>query len=206
MESFKKYYYEQSPEGAGITFVDVDETLFRTKARVYVKKGGKVVRTLTNHEYNTDVLNPGEHYDFGEFKNAKYFRETSEPIEPVLKRINRILHNIEVGKRPSDVVILTARSEFDDHEEFKNTFRDHGVWIDEVDIETVGSDPGAVPDKKKNKVKEYLSSGKYSRARMFDDSIANLKAFKSLEKEFPEIEFKALAVTPSGKVHELGTN
>lgn len=206
MESFRKYYYEQSPEGAGITFVDVDETLFHTKARVHVKKDGNVVRSLTNREYNTDVLNPGEHYDFGEFKDAKYFRETSEPIEPVLKRVNRILHNIELGKRPSDVVILTARSHFDNQEEFKNAFRDHGVWIDEVDIKTVGGDPGAVPDKKKNEVRRYLASGKYSRARMFDDSIANLKAFKSLEKEFPEIEFKALAVTPSGKVHELKSN
>ena len=92
METFKQYFYEKNPsQGEGITFIDVDETLFHTKAHVKVMKGESVLKKLNNQEFNTYVLEPGERFDFSEFKNAEFFRKTSIPIEPVLKRVNRIL-------------------------------------------------------------------------------------------------------------------
>ena len=204
MESFKQYFYEKNPsEGEGITFIDVDETLFHTKAHVKVMKGESVLKKLNNQEFNTYVLEPGERFDFSEFKNAEFFRKTSIPIEPVLKRVNRILNNIERGGRKSKVVILTARSKFDDMQEFKQTFKDYGVRIDELEIITVGDVPGQAAEKKKEVVLNYLSNHPYKRVRMFDDSLANLKAFLSLKTIFPNTEFSALLVRNNGSVQQL---
>lgn len=204
MKSFRQYFYENTPlEGEGITFIDVDETLFHTKAHVKVMKGDEVIKKLNNQEFNTYKLQSGESFDFSEFKDAEFFRKTSIPIEPVLKRVNRILNNIERGGRKSKVVILTARSRFDDMQEFKQTFRDHGVRIDELEIVTVGDAPGLAAEKKKEVVYNYLSNHPYKRVRMFDDSLANLKAFQSLEKEFPETKFFAVHVDNKGNVHQL---
>jgi 2,3-bisphosphoglycerate-independent phosphoglycerate mutase len=204
VKSFKKYYYDMHPkEGAGITFIDVDETLFHTKAKIRVIKNGQTIKELDNQQFNTYKLQPGESYDFGEFRSAELFRKTSTPIEPILKRINRILYHIKEGNRPSKVVILTARGTFDDMEEFKNTFRDHGVQIDDVEIKTVGDKPGAAAARKKEEVRNYLTSGKYKRARMFDDADSNLEAFLSLQEEFPDVEFKALKVSGTGDVQEV---
>ena len=52
-----------------LTIFDIDETLFHTKAKVKVMKGGTLVRELDNQEFNTYKRKPGEEYDFGQFKN-----------------------------------------------------------------------------------------------------------------------------------------
>ena len=183
--------------------MDVDETLFHTKAKVKVVKNGETIKELSNQEFNTYLLGPGESYDFGIFRNAEFFRKTSEPIVPILKRINRILHNIEVGKRNSKVILLTARSPFDNKKEFENTFKDYGVQIDDVEIRTVGERSGTIPIKKQKTVREYLKKGNYKRARMFDDSQANLEAFLQLKREFPSVDFTAIKVKEDGSTELL---
>ena len=37
----------------GLTIFDIDETLFHTKAKVQVSKGGKIIRILDNQQYNS---------------------------------------------------------------------------------------------------------------------------------------------------------
>ena len=49
-----KYIVEAS--GRGLTIFDIDETLFHTKAKINVKKDGKIVASLTNVEYNNYIL------------------------------------------------------------------------------------------------------------------------------------------------------
>lgn len=49
------YLVEKKQEGLGITFVDLDETLFNTFAKIKVLQGKKVIKTLTNAEYNKYV-------------------------------------------------------------------------------------------------------------------------------------------------------
>ena len=78
MVRFKTYLEEAS--GKGLTMFDVDETMFKTKARVHVTKDGKVIKKLTNQEFNKYKLKSGEDFDFGEFTNAKIFNQTSTPI------------------------------------------------------------------------------------------------------------------------------
>jgi hypothetical protein len=57
MINFKDYIAE-SKEGAGLTIWDIDETLFNTKAQIHVVKNGKLVRKLSNTEYNTYTRKP----------------------------------------------------------------------------------------------------------------------------------------------------
>ena len=46
--------------GPGITFMDIDETILKTYARVKVVKDGKVIARLRNHEYLQYVPKEGE--------------------------------------------------------------------------------------------------------------------------------------------------
>jgi len=202
--NFQRYYYKlYQKQGNGITFVDVDGTLFHSKAKINVVKNGKAIHQLGNVEFRGYQLNPGESFDFGEFADAKFFRKTSDPIKPVINRLKKILDNIQKGSRESRVVILTARASFDDMDEFKRTFRDHGVDVDRLEIRTVGDKPGNAPEKKKAEVREFLKSGKYQRARMFDDTDENLTAFVELQQEFPDVQFHAIKVLDSGKAVEV---
>ena len=78
MKTFQEYLTEKK-EGAGLTIFDIDDTLMHTTAKIAVKLNGKVVRELTNQEFNTYQLKKGEQFDFGQFRDAKKFKEESKP-------------------------------------------------------------------------------------------------------------------------------
>jgi len=184
----KNYLNEiKSIYGAGISFIDLDECLFRTFAKIYVidDETGKIIKKLDNQEFNTYELQPGNHYDFNEFTNAEMFKKTSIPIPKTIDRIKRMFKNID--KRKSKVVFLTARSDFDNKEEFLQTFRDYGIPIDNIYVERAGNiRTGTVASNKKNIIMNYLSTGKYRRCRMVDDDMKNIKTFLKIEGELPE--------------------
>jgi len=184
MSRFNKYLNELSSEyGAGITFVDVDDTIFKTFAKIYVIFNGVVVKKLSNQEFNTYTLKDGEEFDFREFRDAKTFRKTSIPIDKTIKRIKRMFLNIK--KRDSKIILLTARSDFDDKNEFLNTFRDYGIPIDNMYVERAGNKEGIIAELKKKIILKYLSTGLYRRVRLIDDDMANIKGFLSIEKSIP---------------------
>ena len=184
----KNYLKEiKSIYGDGISFIDIDECLFNTFSTIYVidDETGKIIKKLDNQEFNTYELQPGTHYDFGEFRDAKMFRKTSIPIPKTINRIKRMFKNID--KRNSKVVFLTARSDFDNKEEFLQTFRDHGIPIDNIYVERAGNiRTGTVASNKKNIIMNYLRTGKYRRCRMVDDDMKNIKTFLKIEDELPE--------------------
>lgn len=172
--------------GYGITFVDIDETVFHTFALVKVVHEGKVLATLTNQEFNEYKLKPGESYDFGEFKDSKTFLTSSKPIIPIIAELRKILQIISANSEGSRIVFLTARSDFDDKEVFLNTFRKYGIDIDSsrMFVERSGNIvTGTVAEKKRQIVLSYISNGKYRRVRLIDDDIENLKTFITLKNE-----------------------
>ena len=127
MENFLKYLEEAT--GKGLTMFDVDETMFKTKAKVkVVNKNGKVVKKLDNQQFNLYKKKAGEEYDFGEFKNAEVFNRTSTPIARMINKVKVILRN--AVRKGSKVIIVTARPNFDDKELFLDTFRNQGIDID----------------------------------------------------------------------------
>ena len=182
----------------GLTIFDIDDTLFHTTAQIKVMKDGKVVRSLTNQEFNNYKLQPGEEFDFGEFRSAEKFAKESEPIKPMINTLKRILDRAANTK----VIMLTARADFDDKDKFLNTFEKYGIDMSRVHVHRAGNLPGNDPPaiKKAVWVRKYLNTGKYNRVNLIDDSMANLKVFKSLESEYPQVDFDAYFVKPSGSV------
>ena len=59
-----------------LVIFDIDDTLLHTTAKIRVIKDGRPVRELTNQEFNNYKLQPGEEFDFGEFRDAEKFIST----------------------------------------------------------------------------------------------------------------------------------
>jgi hypothetical protein len=188
MIGFKDFIYERE-EGAGLTIWDIDETLFNTKALIYVMKGGELVRKLSNQEFNTYKLGAGESFDFREFRDAKHFRDTSEPIAKAINKLIAIHKNVKA--KGSKMIVITARADFDDRDVFLDTFRKQGIDIDDIHVHRAGNlnAPNSA-EGKKIYIKQYLDTGKYARVRLFDDAVSNLEMFKGLAREYPNIKFE----------------
>lgn len=202
MKTFQEYLTEKK-EGAGLTIFDIDDTLMHTTAKIAVKLNGKVVRELTNQEFNTYQLKKGEQFDFGQFRDAKKFKEESKPIARMFAKAKAILRNV-VNKPGSQMIILTARNDFDDKETFLDTFRQYGLDIDKIRVERAGKLAGMAPAHAKYIiVYNYLKQGKFARVRLFDDSMANLIEFLRLKKEFKNVEFEAYFAKPDGSVQRI---
>lgn len=198
MISFKEFLNE-SQDGAGLTIWDIDETLFRTKARVHIVKNSKTIKTLGNKQYNTYILQPGESFDFSEFRDARHFRDTSEPIARAISKLIAMHKNIKA--KGSKMIVITARSDFDDRDIFLDTFRKQGIDIDDIHVHRAGN-LGAMPSApaKKIFIKQYLDTGKYTRARLFDDAVSNLQMFKDLAHEYPNVKFEPFLAHEDGSM------
>lgn len=190
----------QHPIGSALTIWDIDDTLFRTTARVLVKRKNGSTIELTGSEFNSYALKPGEEFDFSQFDDARLFYATSTPIENLWKTAQNTLDNI--GKRPgSRMVIVTARRDLDDKDLFIDTFRKHGMDMSKVHVYRAGNlSFGSSAANKKVIIRNLLHDGDYTEARLFDDHPDNLRAFLELKHEFPGIVFKAFPVGHSGRI------
>ena len=165
---------------------------------------GKVLKKLTNQEFNNYKLNPGESFDFDEFKDAHKFYHESKPITKMLAKAKAILANSQ--KNPdSKVIILTARSNFNDKDKFLATFRKYGFDIDKVYVERAGELVGdEVPAiKKAIIITKYLNTKQFSKVRLFDDSMSNLKEFLKLRTKFNDVKFEAYFALPNGSIKTI---
>jgi len=205
MKSFKLFITEAKQEGAGLTIFDIDDTLFKTSARVIVKKGGKIVKKLKPHEHNTyDYESKGETPDFKEFRNAKKFKEESKPIEKMFAKAKAILKNV-LNKPESKFIIVTARDDFDDKQTFLDTFKNHGLDVSNVRIERAGKikDVSGSAAQKMIIIHNYLKAGKFKRVRLFDDSIDNLNMFLKLKNHFKDVDFEAYLAKDDGSIKRV---
>lgn len=187
-------------DSAELVIFDIDDTLLHTTALINVVRDGKVVRTLTNQEFNNYKLGPGEEFDFGQFRDADKFEEESVPIGPMLDKLRA---DLAAGK---NVVMLTARADFNNQKPVWRTFKRHGIDINrDVHLFRAGNLSGdnSPAVKKAIHVSEWLSSGKYNKVTMYDDSEKNLAVFKSLEKRFPNVKFEAHHVSGSGETKQV---
>lgn len=187
--------------GADLVIFDIDDTLLHTTAKIKVVKDGQVVRTLTNQEFNNYQLQDGEEFDFGEFRSAEKFRQESKPIQPMIRKLQTILAHAGNAK----VIMLTARADFDNKEEFLQTFADLGIDMSRVHVHRAGNLPGnEIPaEKKAIWVRKYLNTGHYAHVRLYDDSMSNLRVFKELKQEYPNVDFRAIYVGPGGTTQQV---
>lgn len=187
---------EFTPGNKDLIIFDIDDTLMHTTAQIKVVKDGQVIRSLSNQEFNNYQLQPGEEFDFGEFRSAEKFRQESKPIAPMVKKLKTILNHAGNAK----VIMLTARADFDDKDTFLQTFKDIGIDMSQVHVHRAGNLPGNDPPayKKAIWVRKYLNTKQYGHVRLYDDSMSNLKVFKALQKEYPNVDFRAIYVGPGG--------
>jgi hypothetical protein len=186
--------------GAALTIWDIDDTLFRTTAKVMVRTDLGPPREISSSEFNTYRLGPNEEFDFSQFDDARLFYTTSKPIENIWKTAQETLEHI--GKRPgSRMVVITARRDLDDKDLFLDTFRKHGMDMGKVHVYRSGNlRHGSSAANKKVVIRGLLNLGDYTETRMFDDHFPNLEAFLSLKEEFPGVIFKAFPVSHNGSV------
>ena len=197
MENFRAYTSEA--KNKGLTIFDIDDTMFKTKARVKVMPSGK---TLTPQQFNTYKLGKGEEFDFGEFKSAKLFQQTAVPIGKMIAKFKAILKN--AVKSGSKVIIVTARADMDDKKLFLDTFRSHGIDIDKSHIIRAGNlGMKSSAEAKAQVFKQFLDTNEYSRIRLFDDDKSNLKALLSLKDDYNDIEFEAWLANDKGQIKKV---
>lgn len=189
---YDNYVKKHKKEVRTLNVWDIDDTLGKTAARVTVMKDGKPLKILNPGEFNKYELKPGESFDFSQFRSGKIFRDTFKPISTVLNRAKEIVWN---QSENSDSIILTARSDFNDHKEFLQAFRDHGFPIDHVYVERAGNisnlkpgSPASAHISKGVVLKRYLKTGKYDRVRMWDDHERNLDMLYKVASMYPNVE------------------
>lgn len=180
-----------------LVIFDIDDTLVHTQTEVHVVKDGKVVNSLNSHEFTHYKLQPGESFDFENFRNAREFFEKSKPIIPMMNQLRRDI------ARGNKVVMVTARADFDDKELFLDTFRKYNIDIDKVHVYRAGNlKSGSTEERKRLIIKKLLDQGDYTKAVMYDDAKPNLELFVSLKKEHPQTKFYAWHVDLQGNASE----
>jgi GNAT superfamily N-acetyltransferase len=185
--------------GSGkLVIFDIDDTLVNTDTRVNVVQDGKIIKQLNSHDFTHYKLGPGESFDFGAFKDAREFFTKARPIPGMIKQLK---HDIATGNR---VIMLTARSDFNDRDVFLDTFRKFGIDMDKVHVYRAGNlaIKAATEEKKKIILKHLLGKEHFDKLIMYDDSVPNLNAFLSLKQEYPWSKFYAWHVDPNGQASE----
>jgi hypothetical protein len=169
-----------------MVFMDIDDTLLFTTAKVTVIKNGKVQRKLSNSEYNDYELQIGESHDFTEFEDSRLFANTSLPNYPMINLLKDLL------KEGHEVLLLTARGNFDCKETIKKYFNDLGIpvghYLDsKVHIARCGRDKykayGRSHERKKYVIEKILAKRPdVTFIEMYDDNLENLRTFKTIDK------------------------
>ena len=181
--------FEQTPPATGrLVIFDIDDTLVNTTTKVGVRRDGRLVKQLNSHDFTHYELQPGEEFDFGGFRDAREFFTQARPIPGMMKQLKR---DIESGNK---VIMLTARSDFNDRDVFLDTFRQYGIDMDRIHVYRAGNlvTKAATEEKKKIILKHLLGKHAYEKVIMYDDSVPNLNAFLSLKQDFPYTECRSL--------------
>lgn len=188
-----------------LSFWDIDDTIFRTRARVNVMRGKglrkRVVRSLSNAEYNSYRLGPGETFDYGQFRNAAFFRATSVAISGSLERVKK-----QLGASDTMVVLLTARGSFDSNRLFKDALREHGINVNATNLrlELTGNlKRGTVPERKLYVIEKFMARFSPSMVSIYDDHRENVDLLDDLSKKHPEVEFRKHLVV-NGRIRRVG--
>ena len=185
--------------GSGkLVIFDIDDTLVNTDTRVNVVRDGEVTKQLNSHDFTHYKLGPGETFDFGAFRDAREFFTKAKPIPGMIRQLK---HDIATGNR---VIMLTARSDFNDRDVFLDTFRRFGIDMDRVHVYRAGNlaIKAATEEKKKIILKHLLGKEHFDKLIMYDDSVPNLNAFLSLKQDYPYSKFYAWHVDPNGQASE----
>jgi len=186
-------YFEESVQKTA-HFFDVDETLFAhdpKKLRIHVRdSNGNIVKSLSNQQFNKNKLNPGERYDFKDFKSSKKFASTAKPIPKMINLLNRLKNS---GHNTS---ILTARSDLDDKQKFAHTMKKYGIDISKTHVYRAGNVEGtSTGDRKRKVLSDLIKKHGYNEIHLYDDDLGNHEHFAKLKEDHPGVRLYSHIVT-----------
>lgn len=159
-----------------IILFDLDDTIIHTTAEIMIMKDGKMVKRISNSEFNNYTLKDGETFDFGEFDDPNILAN-----EKFTKYWNTLKREYRKG---THIGILTARS---NAAMIRRFFISRGIRIKDELIIAI-NDPslgltGSIQERKAEAIK-ILANGGYDLFIFFDDNEPNLQAAKKLEKNY----------------------
>lgn len=176
---------------------DIDDTLFRTTAKVKVMKNETLIKKLNSVEFITYNLGPDEHFNLDEFIDSSKFNQESIPINRMIVKLKQYL-----TLKDTVVILLTARSDLDNRDIFLNTFQRYGIDTNKLHIHRAGNISGvSIPEKKAYYIKSYLDTGMFDTVVMYDDSKHNLNSMMDLENEYRLVTFIPFVVDVDGHTH-----
>jgi len=157
---------------------DLDDTLIRTQSNIIVRNGDQV-QTLSPAEYAIYEPQPGDEFDFSQFKGLtkpEIIKDTFELFSKVLKSTNKLVN--------AETIILTARtpSITSDLQKFLDA-----QGLTGVELYAVGSSD---PEKKAEVIQKFIDQG-YNTIRFYDDSPKNVAAVKALKSTNPKVDIQA---------------
>lgn len=175
-----------------IYYFDMDDTLMELGDRigVIVRSPGKKVKRYTSSELVDKIKQPGEKYDWKEYRSAEVFSKSARPMVPVIKKLKQV-------SKKAKVEILTARGDFDNQELFAATMAKNGIDIEKIHVRRVGNMryPGNTAERKARFVSHAINKYNYREVHLYDDSENNLNAFINLKQVYPGVKFHAYHVT-----------
>lgn len=184
MKSFREYLEEGINTTAHL--FDMDETLVAHDPRhlkIHVRDNqGKLVRSLTNQEFNKYKLKPGEHYDFKDFKSAKVLGKSAHPIHSMINRLNRL------KRRGFRTEIVTARSDLDDKHAVRKHLMKYGIDIDTTHLRRAGNVEGtSTGDRKRRVISSLITRHGLKEVHLYDDDLGNHAHFAKLKHDHPGV-------------------
>lgn len=160
---------ERDSRGSEIHVFDFDDTLVKTKSKIYLTSqdevGNEVKRSLTPREYAQYKRQHGDVFDYSDFEQVI----EPEPVKPMMLKLMKSIRDSGID----NVFILTARGNSVPVREFLNS-----QGIPEIRIFAVGTSD---PEAKANVIKdEVLSRDDISEVTFYDDAAKNIMAVRAL--------------------------
>ena len=176
-----------------LAIFDLDGCLFQTRADVLVLKDNQIKKRLNHEQFGNYQLKKNESYDFSQFRSAEIFEKTSIPFLEVI-------HHLLAKSQSEKIIILSARSDFDDKQRFLKTLKKHGLDLKKIYFERSGNLPKKnMAEAKAASIQKYLNTGRFTKVEFYDDLTENLETFLKLQIYFPDIQFNAYQ-TLEGKI------
>jgi hypothetical protein len=157
---------------------DLDDTLIKTDSSVIIRNG-ELVKKISPAEYAIYEPQPGDEFDFTEFKrikNPETLKSTFDLFSKVLTTSNRVQN--------AKTIILTARSQ-EISQDLEAFLQSKGLTG--VELFAVGSSD---PKAKSDVIQDFIDQG-YNTIRFYDDSPKNVAAVKALGATNPKADIMA---------------
>lgn len=159
-----------------IILFDLDDTLIHTIAEIILKRNNKVIKKLSNAEFNDYIPKSGESFDFVEFDDPNILASSkfTKYWDTLKREYNKGTH----------IGILTARSDCNMIKEFllNNGIRIKDELVMAINDSKLGLS-GTIQQRKSEAIGILAKAG-YDTFIFFDDNEANLKYAKKLEKQY----------------------